>query len=129
MFTCNPWEGSQWKKNELSSVKRFMRNVFSIMSFTHVLEFLRELLIKGICIHLITLTSSSVKAKSNLLTRYKDLSRPLWIIYRKIKAQISESVSSFIPRGWQQSHGSPPQRCSKDKWVLLSSSSLYILTN
>ena len=59
------------EKIALTSVKCLMGNVFSIMSFTHMLEFLYELLIKGMCVYidsiLLTLTNSSVKVKLNLL--------------------------------------------------------------
>lgn len=55
-----------------------MDNTFSFMPFTYRLEFFCELLlIKGMSIYidLITLTDSSIKAKLNLITHYKDFSR------------------------------------------------------
>lgn len=75
-----------------------------------MLKFLCELLIKGmcVCIDLITSTNSSMKAKLNLITDYKDFSRLPQIECRRVKAQISELGSSFISRDWQQSYGNTP---------------------
>lgn len=55
-----------------------MGNTFSIMPFTYRLELFCEWqLIKGttVYIDLITLTDSSIKAKLNLITHYKNFSR------------------------------------------------------
>ena len=80
-------------------------------------------------IDLITLTNSSIKAKLNIITQYKNFSRFSWLKYRKVKAQISESVCSLCQgignRAMETLHGG----VAKDKWVLLSSNFLYILTN
>lgn len=80
-------------------------------------------------IDLITLTNSSIKAKLNIITQYKNFSRLSWLKYRKVKAQISESVCFLCQgignRAMETLHGG----VAKDKWVLLSSNFLYILTN
>lgn len=109
-----------------------MDNTFSFMPFTYWLEsFCKLLLIKGMSVYidLITLTGSSIKAKLNLITHYKDFSNIPWIIYKRIKLQISEFVSSLYQGIDRWAVETLRRGVAEDKWVLLSSSSLHILTN
>lgn len=50
--------------------------------------------------------NSSIKAKLNPLAIIGIWTVPPWILYRRIKAETPEFVSSFISRGWQQSYRS-----------------------
>lgn len=80
MFTCNPWERISWQLKCIDLSETFTGKC----NFNHVVHayawILMELLIKVMCIVLITLTNPSIKAKLKLLAIIRIWAMSLWIL-------------------------------------------------